>query len=61
MDKIKNKHNVGIIKPKKVILVCNSMFLCMIYSLVYVKCTQMSHDLKLNMATTPNSQNEKQA
>ena len=37
MAKIKNKHNVGIIKPKKVILVYNSMFLCMIYSLVHVK------------------------
>ena len=37
MAKIKSKHNVGIIKPQKVILVCNSMFLCMIYSLVHVK------------------------
>ena len=37
MAKIKNKRNVGIIKPKKVILVCNSMFLCMTYSLVHVK------------------------
>ena len=37
MAKIKNKRNVGIIKPKKVILVYNSMFLCMTYSLVHVK------------------------
>ena len=37
MAKIKNKHNVGFIKSKVVILVCNSMFLCMIYSLVHVK------------------------
>ena len=37
MVKIQNKHKVGIIKPKKVILVCNSLFLCLIYSLVHVK------------------------
>ena len=37
MAKIKNKLNVGITKPKKVTLVCNSMFLCMIYVLAHVK------------------------
>ena len=36
MAKIKNKHNVGITKPKKVILVCDSMFLRLIYSLMHV-------------------------
>ena len=35
--KIKNKHNFGIINPMKLILVSNSMFLNMIYSLVYLK------------------------
>ena len=35
--KIKNKHNFGIINPMKLILVSNSMFLSMIYSLVYLK------------------------
>ena len=35
--KIKNKHNFDIIEPRKVILVSNSMFLSMIYSLVHLK------------------------
>ena len=35
--KIKNKHNFDIIEPRKVILVSNSMFLSMIYSLAYLK------------------------
>ena len=35
--KIKNKHNFGIINPMKLILVSNSMFLSMIYSLVYLR------------------------
>ena len=35
--KIKNKHNFGIINPMKLILVSNSMFLSMIFSLVYLK------------------------
>ena len=37
IDKIKNKHNFGIINPMKLILVPNSMFLSMIYSPVYLK------------------------
>ena len=35
--KIKNKHNFDIIEPRKVILVSNSMFLSMTYSLVHLK------------------------
>ena len=58
--KIKNKHNFGIINPMKLILVPNSMFLSMIYSLVYLKCTQRSHDLESNMAATPKSPNQEQ-
>ena len=34
-SQIKNKYNRGIIEPQKVILVPNSMFLSMIYSLVH--------------------------
>ena len=37
ITKIKNKHNFGIINPMKLILVPNSMFLSMIYSVVYLK------------------------
>ena len=45
MAKMTNKGNFGIIKPRKLIFVCNSMFVSMIYSLVHLKCTQNSHDL----------------
>ena len=51
MAKMTNKGNFGIIEPGKLIFVCNSMFVSVIYSLVHVKCTQNSHDLKSNMAT----------
>ena len=46
-----NKGNFGIIEPRNVILVCNSMFVSVIYSLVLLKCTKNSNDLKSNMAT----------
>ena len=51
MAKMTNKGNFGIIEPRKLIFVCNSMFVSVIYSLVHLKCTQNSHDLKSNMAT----------
>ena len=51
MAKMTNKGNFGIIEPGKLILVCNSMFVSVIYSRVHLKCTQNSHDLKSNMAT----------
>ena len=51
MAKLTNKGTFGNIGPRKLILVCNSMFMRMIYSLVHWKCTQNSHDLKSNMAT----------
>ena len=51
LAKMTNKGNFGIIEPKKLIFVCNSMFVSVIYSLVHLKCTQNSHDLKSNMAT----------
>ena len=57
--KITNNHNFGIIKPRKVILVSNPMFGGMIYSLMHVKCSQILHDLKSNMAATLNVQNKK--
>ena len=65
---IKNKYSRGIIELKKVILVSNSMFFSMIYSLVHLKNAHIvhmtwqksSHDLKSNMATTKNDQNDKQ-
>ena len=51
MAKMTNKGNFGIIEPRKLIFVCNSMFMSVIYSRVHLKCTQNSHDLKSNMAT----------
>ena len=51
MAKMTNKANFGIIEPRRLIFVCNSMFVSVIYSLVHLKCTQNSHDLKSNMAT----------
>ena len=51
MAKMTNKGTFGIIGPRQLILVCNSMFMSVIYSLVHLKCTQNSHDLKSNMAT----------
>ena len=51
MAKMTNKGNFGIIESRKLIFVCNSMFVSVIYSLVHLKCTQNSHDLKSNMAT----------
>ena len=51
MAKMTNKGNFGIIEPRNVILVCNSMLVSVIYSLVLLKCTKNSNDMKSNMAT----------
>ena len=51
MAKMTNKGNFGIIEPRRLIILCNSIFVGVIYSLVHLICTQNSHDLKSNMAT----------
>ena len=58
---MKNKYNFGVLEPRKVILLYNSIFLSMIYSLVHLKYAQRSQDLKSNMAATQNGENETQA